>query len=129
MTKPIFVYGTLLPGWHNYEALLAGFTQREERASMSGMILRDAGPFPYSVPGAGVVHGVLIWLADLQALDRVDALEGYFGPDHPANHYERIVATAKTQAGESITCWTYVAADPSGVAHLPVIIDGVWTRR
>lgn len=127
MTRPVFVYGTLMPGWHNYDALLAGATTREEPATLAGMVLRDFGAFPYLLPGRGVVQGVLLWLHDPRTLDRVDALEGYFGREHPANHYDRIVVIATTQTNEQIECWTYVAADPSSVQHLPLVPGGVWT--
>jgi len=126
-TYPIFVYGTLRPGEHNYRCLLAAVSSYECRASLKGAAMFAGPGFPYVTRrGVGAVTGDLIWVDDYQTtLARLDQLEGYQGPD-AHNHYDRILTEVTTDTGEPVTAWVYFAGDLVDLQRLQPIESGDW---
>jgi len=128
---PLFVYGTLLPGEANYARFLAGRTLSEQPASTRGSLwLVDSEGYPYLLPGAETVHGLLmvlvprLYAATLAAIDR---LEDY-DPRFPATSlYLRRTASIRLREGQDTTAWCYFwnAGERPG-RHLP---GGDFRRR
>jgi gamma-glutamylcyclotransferase (GGCT)/AIG2-like uncharacterized protein YtfP len=114
--RPFFVYGTLMPGFRNYELVLTGrcafgdpsmqvLPAEAPRAALSNfkMVHYRAG-FPGVKKRGGDdsdgdgqrVYGRLVWAtgtskARVETLRRLDALELYFGANDPRNEYERML--------------------------------------
>jgi len=126
-TYPIFVYGTLRHGEHNYSRLLATASNYERRASLKGAAMFAGPGFPYVTRrGVGTVTGDLIWVDDDQTtLARLDQLEGYRGPD-AHNHYDRVLCDVTTDTGEPVAAWVYFAGDNVELHRLPPIASGDW---
>ncbi|MFI9723249.1 gamma-glutamylcyclotransferase family protein [Streptomyces sp. NPDC052396] len=110
---PVFVYGTLRPGQHNYARYLRGHTLTEQPARLLGAALYAGPGYPYAVPAAhSTVHGDLVTLtldhyaATLAALD---ALEGC-APGAPDNLYDRVAREVVQANGAHTQAWVYLAA-------------------
>lgn len=104
---PIFVYGTLRTGQHNWRRLLAGRTVREQPAIAPNHVLYTLD-VPYVVDGAGTVIGSLIELPpnryteivrDLDALEEFDPITGN-------GHYLRVARMVRV-AEEHVLAWVY----------------------
>ncbi|MDB1089180.1 gamma-glutamylcyclotransferase [Streptomyces sp. ACA25] len=135
---PFFVYGTLRPGGRNHSWALRGRTTAEVPARMPGAVLYEGPGFPYAVTepenAAAEIHGHLIrplpsrYRSVLADLDR---LEGYV-PGADGNHYERRAAVVRTESGEPVRAWVYVAAAPLSArlrAAARSIPGGSWPAR
>jgi gamma-glutamylcyclotransferase (GGCT)/AIG2-like uncharacterized protein YtfP len=111
---PFFVYGTLCPGEPNHDVFLRGRTAGERPAVLPGALLYEGPGYPYAIEGHGTVQGTLVTAApglygELLAL--LDNLEGYIGPDHPRNLYERVVREVVPAGQEvAVRAWVYLAA-------------------
>jgi gamma-glutamylcyclotransferase (GGCT)/AIG2-like uncharacterized protein YtfP len=119
----LFVYGTMRHG-QTARSLIANQILRSEAAHVAGAIYA----FPMGYPGfsdadgaEGVVHGELVWLAELPAT--FGLLDAYEGQD-----YVRIIKQVKTASGEQVWAWIYVLADASATEHGTLIADGDWVR-
>lgn len=108
----IFVYGTLKPGFHNYQRYCAGYTVQEQPALVMGTLYGLSVGYPGLTIGPNWIKGYLLsFPVDLtqQMLTQLDALEGY-SCDQPAhlNEYERrwtgIFALDYQQLGQA---WCY----------------------
>ncbi|MFG3494011.1 gamma-glutamylcyclotransferase family protein [Streptomyces sp. NPDC047928] len=131
MELPFFVYGTLRPGAHNHALYLRGRTAVEEPARLPGAVLREGPGYPYAVRGPGDVVGDLVhavpgaYRALLSVLDR---LEGFYGPGHPLNLYEREPCdVVRGRDGAFVRAWVYVAAARTEPG--PPIEGGDWFSR
>ena len=117
---PVFVYGTLRPGWGNAR-LWAGCAEahHDGTATVLGYHLTTNGGFPYLVwDDASTTVGTLIEPADEdydEVLARLDALEGY-RPWGRHNHYERVHVVVHTPDGPWLA-WTYVPSHCGGSAE------------
>lgn len=121
----VFVYGTLRPGGHRWALVAAAGVRAVTPATVPGL-LRDFGAWPGMVAGEGTVHGEVVTLRDLAAaLPELDAWEGFHGPDHPDNLFERLRCTAATAAGP-VEAWAWRYVGPHGGRPVP---DGDWLRH
>lgn len=87
----VFVYGTLMPGHANH-ALITHLVASTSPAKLLAHTLYDLGPFPCIVKSyeGGVVPGWHLTFTDHDAaLALMDNLEGFYGPDHEHNMYNR----------------------------------------
>ncbi|MET9804323.1 gamma-glutamylcyclotransferase family protein [Streptomyces sp. NPDC006368] len=130
---PFFVYGTLRPGQDNRALHLRGRTATEEPARLSGALLYEGPGYPYLARGAGDVLGELVTAAPgsydalLSVLDR---LEGYAGPGHPLNLYEREACEVRRlRDGARVRAWVYVAAPAVRSGFGPPVAGGDWLSR
>jgi len=120
---PVFVYGTLRPGGANYRGYLAGRTQKEQPASMSGLLfLVVADDYPYLTDGPGCVVGTLVTLRPecyRACLDELDRLEE-FDPRQPtASLYLRRRAKVALVDGTPCQAWVYYWNGPAIGMPLP----------
>ncbi|MGW8888037.1 gamma-glutamylcyclotransferase family protein [Streptomyces sp. NPDC055749] len=108
---PFFVYGTLLPGQRNHDRFLDGRTAGERPALLPGALLYEGPGYPYAIEGHGTVHGALVTAAPGaygELLGLLDELEGYLGPGHPRNLYERVARDVRVE-GTTTAAWVYLA--------------------
>lgn len=126
--KPIFVYGTLRPGQHNYHFVQA-HVQYAIPAEAPNLQLYDLGHFPMAFMQAGTVYGHVLWLAPVaykSVLNQLDKLEG-----HPF-FYERVVwqvlQKAPGQEPMWVSVWVYVGTQPERYTTYPHIIGGDWVK-
>lgn len=136
---PVFVYGTLRSGLGNYQSILAGHTDAEVPASLSGVTMYDAGGCPFvSDRGTGTVVGEIMYLtpADVEeTMVRLDRLEGFRDFNNPRNMYERtqvvVTVTDGPDAGTQVTVWTYLTAASTRdwTTSMRIVESGDWTNR
>lgn len=134
--RPVFVYGTLRPGYHNHDWALKGRTVSEETATLNQAVMFDYGHFPFvsiTHPEAAThqVQGVLVTIPDEHYQDVVkdlDMLEGYRAPGSNTNLYDRVEVEVTTRSGATVTAWTYVAAAnrEAVIGNLPIVESGDW---
>lgn len=100
MGLPIFVYGTLMPGFSNYRVYLEGKTEKELSATTKGKMY-DVGAFPAVVEGESTIKGSLIYIKDSykKVLDALDELEGCL--------YTRIITEVFLDEDKPIFAWIY----------------------
>jgi gamma-glutamylcyclotransferase (GGCT)/AIG2-like uncharacterized protein YtfP len=133
--RRIFVYGTLTsggPGHHRLTTAPCGIHEARTR----GLLYALPEGYPALVDGEGDVWGELVEFEDTlsegawsRTLARLDDYEGYAGPGHPANLYERRVVRAVSTAGAAVSAWAYVYAIPERARLLGTPIPhGDWRR-
>ena len=132
---PLFVYGTLRRGEANHAGLIRGRTKVVTAAALSGAVLYDGPGFPYAVNDPeGRVQGELVFpLPEFYAtvLADLDHLEEYV-PGAPDNLFERVARGTRTEDGEPILAWVYLAAPLEEQRLLEsgkIIPSGDWFRR
>lgn len=79
MVIPIFVYGTLMPGFSNYQVYLKDKTDKELPALLKGKMYSVSDSFPAVVDGDSTIKGYLIYPKEELAADilkDLDDLEG-----------------------------------------------------
>ncbi|USG67255.1 gamma-glutamylcyclotransferase [Brevibacillus ruminantium] len=100
---PVFVYGTLLPGFLNYERYVKPYPHTIQPATVQGCLYHLPAGYPGLVLSktATVKGALLFFAADRyeEAIAGMDELEDYFGPDDPRNEYERELTTAVLPEG------------------------------
>ena len=124
---PFFVYGTLRRGFGNYNAILAGNTDREVAALADGVIypVGHYGGFPCLMEEDGTVVGELMYIKPDrydEMLQRMDRLEGYRENSPKNSMYIRKQKTARTNDG-LIDAWVYVW---NGAISTERIKGGCW---
>lgn len=129
---PVFVYGTLLHGWSNYDQYVRPYTHEAVPAEVSGELYHLPMGYPGMLAGRNRVKGNLLFFAPDEyerALDGLDDLETYYGPGDPRNEYERTVVTARLDDGKEIEAYVYVYVDEKYVrGEGTPVADGDWQR-
>lgn len=117
----VFVYGTLMPGGSNAAVVRRAGLRAWEPAELPDFVIYHLEPegYPAVVPGAGRVHGTLLWLDG--PLAPLDELEG-LALDPPLYRRER------HPLHDGRSAWVYVYNRPQrlrsgGAVPLP---DGRW---
>ena len=92
--QKMFVYGTLMKGFYNYEKALVGQEVSLVPARTRGVVWHmSTRGYPAIKAGDGWVYGELVELKDFAAvIDIMDDIEGYYGPEDPRNEYARILS-------------------------------------
>lgn len=112
---PIFVYGTLRRGFHNYNAYLAGKIRSCYEASTDGVLYEAyKDSFPSLVEGDRTVKGELMYIDDFDSsyedvLRSLDHLEGYRDFNERDSMYirrKRVVRNDVT--GINVEAWVYI---------------------
>lgn len=140
---PIFVYGTLRPGFGNYQWALRGLTYREEPAILYGYTMFLGPGYPYITqarpdirPDATHIIGTALWVAPEdyeEVLESLDALEGFLGPENGnLNLYDRISTIVEVD-GHPLEAYTYVASSRSATrlwdrAQDAILPQGDWSE-
>lgn len=130
---PVFVYGTLLPGFQNHNAYVKPYAHQAIPATIQGEIYHLPQGYPGLLDGADEVVGALLYFAPVayeQALAGLDELETYFGPGDPRNEYDRVEVTAVlTGTGEAVRAYAYRYLDEAYVRREGIrVADGDWRR-
>jgi gamma-glutamylcyclotransferase (GGCT)/AIG2-like uncharacterized protein YtfP len=119
MSRPLFVYGTLLPALQ--KARQAALTARLPRlgpATVAGRLF-DLGPYPVIVVdpvATSRVLGELLGPPDDTDLAALDEYEQY-DPAKPAGSlFVRVEATATDAAGRVVPCWLWTYNGPTAGA-------------
>ncbi|MBZ4322232.1 gamma-glutamylcyclotransferase family protein [Streptomyces huiliensis] len=111
---PVFVYGTLRRGGGNYPLFLRGRTTAEVPARLPGAVLYEGPGYPFAVSApAGEIRGELMTLVPgryAAVLAALDVLEDH-RPGDPGSLYDRVVRDVRTERGESVRAWVYLAAE------------------
>ncbi len=124
----IFVYGSLMTGFWNYERLLKGKVKSVTSAEMEGLLYHLPAGFPGVTEGEGIVKGELMELDDEGILQRLDSLEGYV-PGSNNNLYTRVRKKVKLKNGETQFCWVYLYEDKDYLHEKGILIeDGDWRK-
>ncbi len=123
MTQRVFVYGTLRRDGR-FHAVVAPFVVEALEARVQGVLV-DLGEYPGWIEGEGTVWGEVLLLRPVsEALRRLDAFEGWFGPGDPRSLYERVQVEALTAAGP-VRAWAYRYR--GSTAGLSLVRGGVWS--
>ena len=134
--QPVFVYGTLMPGFHNYVRCLRGRTNGHRPAVVAGVGLYRSRSLPYAAAAPGLhTHGYVIDLADRtyeRTMDTLDQLEGYRAGTPADSHYVRTMRTvdvtgSATGRGTPLQAWIYLAGPRIDIRTLRPILSGRWT--
>jgi gamma-glutamylcyclotransferase (GGCT)/AIG2-like uncharacterized protein YtfP len=127
---PIFVYGTLLEGYGNWEYFLKGKTERVVSGFISGFDMYSVGAFP-CIKHSSIdrkVYGELMYVEPElydQVLSRVDSLEGYHkGRYSKQSMYLRKKVSVRTECGDIVQAWVYVWNRPGDLGNR--IKSGSW---
>lgn len=135
---PVFVYGTLRKGEGNYGRFLAGRTDTEYPALLSGHVLLADG-LPFVVPMDGfMVRGDLMevreeeWASTLRELDR---LEGFRADRPDTSLYvrtRRTVVYGNEDEQSEAEAWVYLGGglllDGVKTAEASIVHHGDWVR-
>ncbi len=143
-----FFYGTLMAGERNAGQLDGVRIVSRRPARVRGLLI-DCGRYPaLLLPAPDDDRRVVGELVEFHDDDvaalcaRLDPFEGYVGPDHPQNLYERrrVVVTVdvtidcstdgSTDGEEDPEAWVYVRPTPPSPADdAVVIVDGDWREH
>jgi gamma-glutamylcyclotransferase (GGCT)/AIG2-like uncharacterized protein YtfP len=130
--EQIWVYGSLLEGFFNYEKALLGKVVSRNIARVKGTLFHQSKKgYPALIPGDGWVYGELLQLDDFSGLlPVIDGIEDFYGPGDARNEYERILTPVCFDGHESGTeAYVYwYGRDDLGSPENPVqlIPDGDW---
>lgn len=106
----IFVYGTLMKGFHNHERFLAGYVTEGVPGVMEGEIYHLAYGYPAAVDGRGIVRGEIYTVMDMdQALPALDWLEDFNQPGEE-DRYIREIREVRDIKGNIKLCYVYLWA-------------------
>jgi gamma-glutamylcyclotransferase (GGCT)/AIG2-like uncharacterized protein YtfP len=130
--RRLFVYGSLMEGFSNYERAFRGRVISRMPGLTRGLLYHQPKKgYPAMIPGDNWVNGELLELEDFDELLKTgDLIEGYEGPLGPDNEYDRRTAEIET-AGGKFRAWAYwYGRKDLGGAENPIILipDGDWRR-
>ncbi|RSL32418.1 gamma-glutamylcyclotransferase [Salibacterium salarium] len=126
---PVFVYGTLRKGLHNYENILEGQTTNEIAATTVGSLYAVSHEsFPCLVKeGKTVIQGEIMCIKEdryEEILKKLDALEGYDERNVQESDYVREITTVVDDKGHHVEAYTYYWNQPQGLGQF--ITSGCW---
>lgn len=125
----VFVYGTLKPGYINYQRYCHGWVTQEQRAIARGQLFDLALGYPAMTGGKGWVRGVLLEFASPDILPSLDRLEDYQAERPPhQNLYDRQWIEVFDLTQQSLGwAWAYLMA-PDRIQQLQgtPLAGGCW---
>ena len=122
--KRFFVYGSLMEGFFNYKKSLEGKVISRVPGRVRGILYHQSNKgYPAMVSGEGWVKGEFLEVEDFEKLVLIcDRTEGYNGPGHPDNEYERLNSTVELENGEKGLAQVYwYARHDLGSPENPVV--------
>ncbi|NBI08148.1 gamma-glutamylcyclotransferase family protein [Senegalia massiliensis] len=104
MTQKIFVYGSLMKGFFNYNNYLKDKIKSRKLAKVKGELYHlDNKGYPALLEGDDDVFGELIEIEDFDKnLVSLDTLEGYIEKNSELNEYNRVIKDIKLLDNEKI---------------------------
>ncbi|RSL34801.1 gamma-glutamylcyclotransferase [Salibacterium salarium] len=126
---PVFVYGTLRNGLHNYENILKDQTATENNATSVGSLYAvDHESFPCLVrEGRTIIQGEVMYIKEDRyddILKKLDYLEGYDESNIQESDYVREVTTVTDDKGQDVEVYIYYWNQPRGLGEY--ITSGCW---
>jgi len=125
---PIFVYGTLREGLHDYERVLKGKTENIVNATIEGFDMLNLGTSPGIITGSNIIVGEVVSVAPnmyLQTLQLLDRLEGYNPSQKGKSRYHREIRKVTLEDGTAVDAYVYIYNVKLGTDY-PVIDSGDW---
>ena len=125
----VFVYGTLMRGETNHDAILQHDPEETVRGHARGRLHATAADYPmldlHEHHEQDVVHGEFMRFNDAgPVLETLDVVETFSGYATDGNEYVRTLVEVDTGHSTTRLAWTYVAADRSIVGER--IESGCW---
>jgi gamma-glutamylcyclotransferase (GGCT)/AIG2-like uncharacterized protein YtfP len=127
----LFVYGSLMEGFFNYEKIFLGKVLSRTPARVRGLLYHQTlKNYPAMIPGDGWVRGEYLELEDFsRLLTASDEIENYWG-ESSNNEYERRITPVELLPG-GIQAFAHVywyARDDLGTGENPaeLIPSGDW---
>lgn len=108
--EKIFVYGSLMSGFWNYDKVLKNRVLKVEKASVEGELYHLPAGYPAVVEGQARVEGEVMTISQEKLLKSLDLLEGYMGEGED-NLYERQKKIVQLEDGTQEECWVYIYVD------------------
>lgn len=107
--KRLFVYGSLMEGFFNYDKSLRGKVISSSPGKIRGLLYHQSlKGYPALVEGEGWVRGEFLELADFAEIISIcDRIEVYLGPGNPGNEYERRVSVISLDNGVETPAQVY----------------------
>lgn len=102
--KNVFVYGSLMNNFFNYERYLRDIILDTKKARVTGKLyhLTKRG-YPALIDGEDSVYGELISFENFKEnLQRLDEMEGYIKGREASNEYNRVLMNVEIFEGESV---------------------------
>ncbi|SCY96977.1 gamma-glutamylcyclotransferase family protein [Alkaliphilus peptidifermentans] len=102
MIQKLFVYGSLMENFYNYNRYLKGKVLTRNHVRTRGALyhLIDKG-YPAMIEGNDFIYGELIEVEDWgNTLRDLDTLENYYGERNINNEYNRVLIEVETIKGE-----------------------------
>lgn len=110
----LFVYGTLQPGYPNYQHYCHGRIIQAQPALVRGKLFALTAGYPALTPGEDWVQGWLLEFPDTSLLPALDELEDFTAagpPEH--NLYQRQTIEVFDRQAQSIgQAWVYRMSQP-----------------
>ncbi|MBO8167927.1 MAG: gamma-glutamylcyclotransferase [Thermoanaerobacteraceae bacterium] len=104
----VFVYGTLMEGFWNYEKILKPYVLKIDKAWVRGTLYHLPQGYPALTDGDGKVAGQLMECKQFgKVVALLDELEDYYGPGRD-NLYERVTKEVFLSNGEKREAFAYI---------------------
>lgn len=127
----LFVYGSLMEGFFNYEKALVGKIKERQKAWVKGSLyhLENKG-YPALIEGGSPVEGELLLIEETPELLRIlDQIENYSEEDLLESEYLREKILVSVEAGQELEAFIYRYNTRSSLNSKDVKIplpDGSW---
>ena len=135
MIKMIFVYGSLMTDFWNYNKFLKDHVIHTQKATITGTLyhIENKGYPAYIKEGSTSIHGEILSIDNYQNLiGALDCLEGYHKPIDANNEYNRRpVPVTLLSSGHTLELDVYVYNHNSPRNqhdHLSLIPHGNWRK-
>lgn len=104
MSNKIFVYGSLMEDFFNYNKYLKGKVLKRSHARAKGKLFHQINKgYPAMVDGDDFVYGELLEIDDWDnTIIELDRLENFYGEDNPNNEYNRVLLQVEQLGNSSI---------------------------
>lgn len=123
----IFVYGTLMEGFGNYNKCLKGRVLYRTGGETRGKLYHLPAGYPAMIEGDDIVKGEIVDIKD-EDIKFLDELEGYYG-ENKQNVYDRFIKEVKTEKNNNLLCWIYFYRNIDYVKNCGIYIPhGNWRK-
>lgn len=131
----IFVYGSLMEGFHNFDKYLVGKVRSRNYGTTKGTLyhLKNKGYPGYTLDGVGTIHGEIIEIEDDElTLDAIYKLEDCVINNKPENSYNRTKVSVRNLDNdlvEDLEAFVYAPDSPKNIDDERILIKhGNWKR-